>query len=102
MLPVRVVIGAIHGATLILKFSLRPHIHVRPSSPDRAMLGLVATPRPARTPRPYRTRVNPAAPAKQPGPRGAALFCWWRRRELNPRPLALGSRLYMLRVRLLI
>ena len=27
---------------------------------------------------------------------------WWRRRELNPRPVALGSWLYMLRVRLLI
>ena len=30
------------------------------------------------------------------------IISWWRRRELNPRPLALGSRLYMLRVRLLI
>ena len=33
---------------------------------------------------------------------GSTKSCWWRRRELNPRPLALGNRLYMLRVRLLI
>ena len=87
---------------MLLVLNPSPAILGRAHSPDRAMLGLAAMPRPARAPRPYRTRVDPAAPVKQNGPIGAVLLYWWRRRELNPRPLALGSRLYMLRVRLLI
>jgi len=36
-------------------------------------------------------------PTKKKGRLAAALFlCWWRRRELNPRPKALGARHYML------
>jgi len=33
---------------------------------------------------------------KKANPSGLALWCWWRRRESNPRPQALRLRLYML------
>ena len=46
---------------------------------------------------------NPTSSSKSEKARkGPFRFFWWRRRELNPRPLALGSLLYMLRLRLLI
>ena len=55
------------------------------------------------TPRPYRTRIQfqPLLQMKK-GPRWDPFFIWWRRRELNPRPLVLRPWLYMLSFRLLI
>ena len=44
---------------------------------------------------------RPGVSNKKKGPAGP-FSCWWRRRELNPRPLVLDYWLYMLRVRLLI
>ena len=44
---------------------------------------------------------NPSLSQIKKGP-GGPFFIWWRRRELNPRPLMIYLWLYMLSFRLLI
>ena len=54
------------------------------------------------SPRIVQTQKSPALRGFQDFLGSLRIVSWWRRRELNPRPLALGNWLYMLSFRLLI
>lgn len=68
-------------------------IQIKTPSPGRRWIhgGAAGIGHPRQPTRPYRTRIQfrLSLSNKKPTTRVSFLFCWWRRRELNPRPQAL-------------